>query len=105
LLSNAIKYSPEATRIDIRVTVGASQVVFSVQDYGIGISQEALPHLFEQYYRSIGVSNRKYAGLGIGLYIVSEIIKQHGGHIWVESEEGKGATFSFALPIDKGGPL
>ncbi|HTK08208.1 MAG TPA: ATP-binding protein [Ktedonobacteraceae bacterium] len=99
LLSNAIKYSPEAKVIDIRVISDASQVVVSIQDYGIGISQEAQSHLFEQYYRSIEVSSRKYPGLGIGLYIVYEIVKQHHGKIWMESEEGKGATFFFALPL------
>ena len=101
ILTNAIKYSPNANHINIRVTSDEHNVLFSVQDYGIGMSQEDQAHIFEQYYRSIGLSNQKYTGLGIGLYIASEIIKRHNGKIWVVSEEGKGSTFSFSLPLER----
>jgi PAS domain S-box-containing protein len=101
ILTNAVKYSPNADRVDIRVTTDKHNALFSVQDYGIGISQEDQAHIFEQYYRSIGLSNQKYAGLGIGLYIASEIIQRHNGRIWVESEEGKGSIFSFSLPLER----
>jgi len=99
LLTNAIKYSPEADHIDIRISVNAHDVVFAVQDWGIGINKEAQAHVFKQYYRSIEATHYKYPGLGIGLYITSEIVKHHQGQIWVESEEGKGSTFSFSLPL------
>ncbi len=103
LLINAIKYSPEADHVDIRITSNENTVLFSVQDYGIGINQDAQAHIFEQYYRSIEASHQKYPGLGVGLYITSEIIKRHNGQIWVESEQGKGSTFSFSLPLEKEG--
>lgn len=98
LLTNAVKYSPETAVVNIRVQEDEEthEVVFSVQDEGIGIAPEAQKHVFEQYYRS---QSQKYAGLGIGLYIASEIVKRHDGRIWVESQEGKGSTFYFTLPI------
>ena len=98
LLTNAIKYSPEEGQITICVQEdkNAHEVVFSVQDKGIGIAAEAQKHIFEQYYRS---QSQKYAGLGIGLYIASEIVHRHNGRIWVESQEGAGSTFSFTLPV------
>ena len=97
-LTNAIKYSPATTPVNIctQVDKDTHEVFFSVQDEGIGITPEVKKHIFEQYYRS---PNQKYAGLGIGLYIAAEIIKRHQGRIWVESQEGKGSTFYFSLPI------
>ena len=103
LVTNAIKYSPEADRVDIRIFSRKRNVVFAIQDYGIGISRQAQVHVFEQYYRSSEAAQRKYPGLGIGLYITSEIVKHHHGQIWVESEESKGSTFSFSLPMKKAG--
>ena len=97
LLTNATKYSPEADHIDINISVDEHNFLFAVQDYGIGMSQEAQVHIFEQYYRA----NQKYPGLGIGLYITSEIVKRHHGRIWITSEEGKGSTFTFSLPLKK----
>ncbi|KQM77261.1 hypothetical protein ASE74_18635 [Pedobacter sp. Leaf216] len=98
-LSNAIKYSTDANQIDVITYTQHNQVILSVRDYGIGISK-ALQHLvFDQFYRVGGNLQHTYPGLGLGLYISSEIIKNEGGRIWVESEEGKGSTFSFALKI------
>ena len=99
LLTNAIKYSPDAKTVDVNVTSNEGNVVCSVRDYGIGIAEEAKEHIFERYYRSIGADRHKYAGLGIGLYIASEIVKRHNGHIWVVSEVGHGSTFAFSLPV------
>lgn len=101
LLTNAIKYSPETSIVNVRVREDREthEVIFAVQDEGIDIAPEAQEHIFEQYYRS---QSQKYAGLGIGLYIASEIIKRHNGKIWVESEEGKGSTFYFTLPVKAG---
>lgn len=101
LLTNAIKYSPQADRVDIRITSHENALLFSVQDYGIGVSPAAQAHIFEQYYRSTEASQQKYPGLGVGLYIASEIIKHHHGQIWVESEKGRGSIFSFALPLKR----
>lgn len=98
-LSNAIKYSNDANQIDVHTYTLNEEVILSVRDYGIGISK-ALQHMvFDQFYRVGGNLQHTYPGLGLGLYISAEIIRNEGGRIWVESEEGQGATFCFALKI------
>ncbi|RDC55455.1 PAS domain S-box protein [Pedobacter chinensis] len=98
-LSNAIKYSTDAENIDVKSFLKDNEVILSVQDYGIGISKESQHLVFEQFYRVGGNLQHTYPGLGLGLYISAEIVKNEGGRIWVESEEGKGSTFYFALKI------
>jgi len=71
----------------------------SVQDFGIGIPKAHQEKVFEQFYRVGSSQDRTYPGLGIGLYIAHQIIKRHGGKMWVESVEGQGSTFSFSLPL------
>lgn len=95
LINNAIKYSPEGSKITVRVTRNGNYVSTVIQDSGIGISPRNQTRIFEKYYRS---NNRKRDGLGLGLYISKEIITQHRGKIWVESKLGKGSTFIFTLP-------
>lgn len=97
-LINAIKYSPGQNKIVVEVTGKSGQGVVSVRDMGMGIPEQHLNNIFNRYYR---VSNSQHVigGLGIGLYISKEIIDRHQGSIWVESEEGKGSTFYFALPL------
>lgn len=96
-LSNAIKYSPNHDRIEVEVSrVHDDQVQVRITDYGIGIPKEKLPRLFDRFYR---VESNNISGLGIGLYISSEILKRHKGKTWVESEEGKGSSFYFTLPV------
>jgi PAS domain S-box-containing protein len=97
LVTNGIKYSPCAKTLDVRVTTDQDSVVVSVQDYGIGIPTDLQERIFERFFRVM--SDRNVSGLGMGLYITSEIVKLHGGKIWVESVEGKGSTFSFSLPL------
>jgi signal transduction histidine kinase len=75
------------------------EVLVKVQDNGIGIPAEALPHIFEEFYRADNVKAEAVEGTGLGLSIVSQILNTHGGKIWVESEQGKGTTFSFTLPV------
>jgi two-component system, LuxR family, sensor kinase FixL len=99
LLSNAIKYSPEASTVEVEVTRDTTNITVHVRDHGIGIASAQQAHLFERYYRLVDEKHKKYAGLGIGLYIASEIVKRHGGTMWVESAAGEGAIFSFTLPI------
>jgi PAS domain S-box-containing protein len=99
LLSNAIKYSPKAEKIIISLKRTENLVQVSVRDFGIGIPKEKQEKLFERFYRVSGPKDNTYPGLGLGLYISSEIIKREGGRIWVESTVGKGANFSFTLPI------
>lgn len=96
LLENAIKYSAPGSRVLLKVRESPQEVQFSVQDEGPGIAPSDLPHLFEILYR--GKSAGAEAGLGLGLAIVKRIVEAHGGRIWVESEEGRGATFFFTLP-------
>ncbi len=101
LLTNAIKYSPVASIIEVIVTTEHDQVIFSVRDYGIGIPKEAQAKIFERFYRVYDDKDKKFPGLGIGLYIASEVVQRHGGSIWLESWEGEGSTFFFSIPIPK----
>jgi len=99
LLTNAIKYSPRADTIFVRVAHTRDTLTVRVQDFGIGIAQSHQQRLFQRFYRVLSEKDKTYPGLGIGLYIAHEIIERHGGKIWVESVEGKGSTFSFSLPL------
>ncbi len=100
LLSNAIKYSPDANEINVSSVHKDGYVTLSVQDFGIGIAPDKKDKVFEQFYRVSGNRRHTFPGLGLGLYISSQIIKREGGHIWVTSTEGKGSTFSFSIPED-----
>jgi hypothetical protein len=99
LITNAIKYSPQADKIIISTSLKDDEVELRVQDFGIGISKDKLAKVFEQFYRVSGDMQHTFPGLGLGLYISSEIIKREGGRIWVTSEVGKGSTFCFAIPL------
>ncbi|WP_231424638.1 PAS domain-containing protein [Pedobacter sp. Leaf250] len=99
LLTNAVKYSPEANEVVIYTEDAHDIVKVCVQDYGIGISPDLQDHVFEQFYRVSGNREHTFPGLGLGLYISSEIVKRLGGKIWVNSVQGKGSTFGFTIPI------
>lgn len=96
LLSNAVKYSPPDTDVWVTARQVDRQVQVTVSDRGPGIPEADRRHLFERYYRARGT--RKIEGLGLGLYITRILVEAHGGRIWVESEVGKGSSFSFTLP-------
>jgi len=96
-INNAIKYSPGGGNIEISVEESEEEVCVSVRDEGIGIKQENLKHIFNQFYRAEGLS-KNISGLGLGLYISKEIIERHGGTVSVESKEGQGSIFTFCLP-------
>ncbi|RKE83235.1 PAS domain-containing sensor histidine kinase [Epilithonimonas arachidiradicis] len=99
LISNAIKYSPDSDKIQITTKLTEEGCVqFSVRDYGIGIPEDKKNKVFEQYYRVSGSKEHTFPGLGLGLYISSEIIKRSGGRIFVNSIEGKGSDFCFEIP-------
>jgi len=102
LLSNALKYSPADTPVRIRAQSRGNEVVISVTDQGRGIPPDDLPKLFQRFYRT--TAERRAEGIGLGLYITRMLVEAHGGRIWVESEAGKGSTFSFTLPIDTDTP-
>ncbi|MBC7417245.1 MAG: PAS domain-containing protein, partial [Pedobacter sp.] len=99
LLSNAIKYSPHGKNIDIFYRITAKMVTVSLRDYGIGVKAEDLDKLFERFYRIQNNQTNTIAGFGIGLYLCSEIIKQHKGKIWIESDGENGSIFNFSIPI------
>lgn len=99
LINNAIKYSPNGGEIIVRCEKEGQNIIVSVQDFGIGIAEDNLERLFDRFYR-IDNSSLKFQGLGLGLYIVADIIKRHGGSFWIESEPNKGSTFSFLLPLN-----
>lgn len=98
LVSNAIKYSPEAAHVEISLTETAEQVILTVRDSGIGIAKEHQPHLFERFYRVPDSQIRDVAGMGLGLAIVRDIVQRHGGTITVDSKERQGSTFEVSLP-------
>ncbi|WP_276089275.1 PAS domain-containing protein [Pedobacter sp. JY14-1] len=98
LLSNAIKYSPSADRIYVRYRCDEKGITVAVQDFGVGIEAPQRHLLFDRYYRADHTAMR-FEGLGLGLYISSEIISRHQGKLWVESEMGQGAVFYFWLPL------
>jgi hypothetical protein len=98
MLSNAIKYSPGANKVLVNMIVEKRNIVVSVRDFGIGIRPENLDKLFDRYYR-INNKIQHFEGLGLGLFISSEILRHHRGNLWIESEPGQGSTFFFRLPL------
>ncbi len=98
LLTNAMKYSPQATQVIVHLTSAAESLTISVQDFGIGIPITEQEKVFERFYRVAGKQKRTTAGLGVGLFIAHQIIEHYRGKLWVESTEGQGSTFSFSLP-------
>jgi len=99
LLTNAIKYSPNASTVVVTSSHIEQEVKLCVQDFGIGIDRDRLPHVFERFFRESGPREDTFPGLGLGLYVASEIISRQGGRIWAESEKGQGSTFCFTLPL------
>jgi signal transduction histidine kinase len=100
LIGNAIKYAPESNKITVYLSLVSNFLKVSVTDYGMGISKENQKKIFDRFFRVAEIQKR-FPGMGIGLYISKQIIKNHGGNLWVESELGKGSTFSFTLPLSE----
>ena len=99
LLTNAVKYSPQSNQVVINSIVQDERILFSVQDFGIGIAKENVDRIFDKFYRA--KTDFALGGIGLGLFISSEIVKAHGGSLSVGSELGKGSTFYFSLPLEK----
>jgi len=98
LLSNAVKFTPEGGRIEINARQSNGAIEISVSDTGIGIAPEDQPRIFEEF-RQVGSDyEHKREGTGLGLTLAKKFVELHGGKIWVESEVGKGSTFTFSLP-------
>jgi len=97
LLSNALKFTPEGGRIEVRADMGDGEVEIAVTDTGIGIAPEDQANVFEEF-RQVGSAARKVEGTGLGLAISRKFVELHGGRIWVTSQLGRGSTFAFTLP-------
>lgn len=98
-ISNAIKYSPQANRVIVRVAKDRKNVIVSVTDFGMGLTASEQKKVFERFNRAGQEGPGGLPGLGLGLYISREIIRRHKGKIWLESKKGKGSTFYISLPI------
>ena len=98
-LTNAIKYSPGTTDVELTVNVKDNQLYLAVKDHGIGMLPEQLNYVFDKFYR-VEETSQRFQGLGIGLYICSEIIKRHEGKVGVNSTYGEGSEFYFTMPVN-----
>jgi signal transduction histidine kinase len=98
LLHNAIKYSPSGGDVRVVVEEIGEGVRVSVADFGMGIPQQSLPHIFEPFYRAMNAKEGSARGMGLGLPIAKELVMAHGGEMAVESALGQGSTFAFTLP-------
>lgn len=98
LVENALKYSTADSPVQVRVWEEGPSARISVKDNGIGIPPEDVSVVFERFRRASNVDDRRFSGIGLGLYICKGIVEQHGGRIWVESELGRGSTFHVGLP-------
>jgi signal transduction histidine kinase/integral membrane sensor domain MASE1 len=100
LVQNAIKYSPDGGRVEVRIEQQNDTAWLCVSDEGIGIPDTAVPQVFDRFYRAPNVDPQRITGMGIGLHVVREIVTLHGGRVRVESGEGEGSTFIVTLPIN-----
>jgi signal transduction histidine kinase len=98
LISNAIKYAPDAETVEMDLSTSPETVTVRVHDHGLGIPREQRDKIFDRFYRVTDPKQKAIPGLGMGLYIVAEIVKRHGGTITVDSAVGKGSTFTVTLP-------
>jgi PAS domain S-box-containing protein len=102
LLDNAAKYSPNESQITIKIACNKDNIIVSVIDKGIGISEQDKENLFNRFYQVEKIALGEKRGTGLGLSICKGIVEEHGGKIWVESKKGEGSTFSFSLPVYSG---
>lgn len=101
IISNALKYSPEGGTITFRIIQQRNMLRFHVSDEGMGIPKDQVDKIFERFYRVDKARSRQMGGTGLGLAIAREMIEAHRGKIWAESEEGKGTTITFSLPLSE----
>jgi signal transduction histidine kinase len=98
---NALYYSPEKTKVAVKLVESKGQVVFSVKDNGIGVPRGEQSQLFSKFYRASNARKQRPDGTGVGLFLAKKVVDAHGGDVLFESIEGKGSTFGFTLPIEK----
>ena len=98
LATNAIKFTREGGKIQVRLLRKSEELVVEVEDSGIGITEEEQARIFMPYYR-VEADRPRFPGLGLGLALSKQLVELHGGRIWVRSKPGKGSTFAFSLPI------
>lgn len=101
IIDNAMKYTPPPGKVSLTVSVEDDHVIVAVKDTGIGVPREQFHRLFTKFFRSANAQLYQTTGTGLGLYVSKNIIDQHRGKIWLESEEDRGSTFFFSLPIKK----
>lgn len=99
LAENAVKYSRAGGTVAVALSLGGSDVTVSIKDDGIGIPKEQQKDIFDRFFRASNAVKVETEGTGLGLFIVKSIVEKHGGRIWFESEEGKGVTFYFTIPV------
>ena len=99
LVFNALKFTPAGGTVALRVEKPGEEMIISVKDTGVGISEKNLPFVFDRFWQADNSSKRKYQGVGIGLSLVKELTEVQGGKVSVESQEGKGTTFTVRLPF------
>ena len=98
VLDNAIRFSPRGRQVTVALKEQNNEYLVGITDQGIGVSPDYIDHIFERFYRVRNMASRQYSGIGLGLFVARAIVEAHGGHIWVDSNEGLGSTFSFTLP-------
>jgi signal transduction histidine kinase len=101
LLSNALKFTPEGGRVEVRARVVDGMAEISVTDTGVGIAAEDQEAVFEEF-RQVGTADKKVEGTGLGLTLCRKFVELHGGKIWVTSQVGLGSTFTFTIPRRRG---
>ena len=101
LIDNALHYTPKGGEVTVSVSHDIKELLVQVKDTGLGIPKGEQARIFEKFFRASNIKNVYTEGSGLGLYITRHIVEIHGGKIWFESTEGKGATFIFTLPIKK----
>ncbi|HEX5059557.1 MAG TPA: PAS domain-containing sensor histidine kinase [Kofleriaceae bacterium] len=101
VVHNAIKYSAPTSTVEVTLTREAKAARIAVRDHGFGIPADKQPHVFEKYFRAHSGTPRDAGGIGVGLFVAREIIRQHGGEIWFESAENHGSVFFIEMPIDE----